>query len=184
MATDPSCIEECEEWTRCVAKNEGDIAALRKQIGELKEILLVGNSELIRAKTTLKDINKSILHTKGRAATVRDLMEVYGKWTRRLQSITPSYIVGEVANPNDSEEFVYKCALCNTGFPSRNVVMASCGCYYHPWCIVIQTWHSKTCFNESYAREFTKEWRRSMSLFYFEGNYSKEKLGTRFAYIK
>ena len=111
------------------------------------------NSELIRAKVALKDINKNILHTKGRAAAVRELMEVYGQKTRRLQSITPSCIIGELIDLNDTEEFVYKCALCNTGFPSRDVVMASCGCYYHPWCIVTQTWHSTTCFNESCARE-------------------------------
>ena len=178
MATNPNCLEECEEWTQCVSKNEEDIVALQKQIGDLKEILLVGNSELIKAKGALKDINKSIVHAKGRATTVRDLIEVYGKWTRRLQSITPSCIIGEVADPNDSEEFVYKCALCNIGFPSRDVVMASCGCYYYPWCIVTQIWHSKICFNESCAREFTEEWRRSIGLFYFEDNYSKEKLGT------
>ena len=103
-------------------------------------------------------------------------MEVYGKWTRRPQSITPSCIVDEIADPNDNEEFVHKSALCNIGFPSRDFVIASCGCYYHPWCIVTQTWHSKICFNKSCAREFTKEWRRSMGLFYFEGNYSKKKL--------
>ena len=170
IATDPSYIEECKEWTQCVAKNEEDIAVLRKQIGDLKEILLVGNSELIRAKIALKDINKSILYAKGRVEVVRDLMEVYGKWT--------SCIVGEVADPNDSEEFVHKFALCNTGFPSCDIVMASCSCYYHLWYIVIQTWHSKTCLNESSVREFIEEWRRSMGLFYFEGNYSKEKLGT------
>ena len=28
MATNPSCTQECEEWTQCVVRNEGDIAAL------------------------------------------------------------------------------------------------------------------------------------------------------------
>ena len=148
------------------------IVALRKQINDLKENTLHSNSDLISAKAALRSVKNRILDAKGRIAAVRDLLEVYGKRTRRPQSITPSCIIGEMTDPNDSEEFVQKCALCNTGFPSRGVVMASCGCYYHPWCIVTQAWHSKTCFGESCAREFTDVWRRSMGLFYFEGTYS------------
>ena len=132
MASDPSCTQDYEEWTQCVARNVADIVALRKQIKDLKENTLHGNSDLISAKATLRDVNKSILDAKGRAAAIRNLLEVYGKRTRWPQSITPSCIVGEVTDPNDSEEFVQKCALCNTGFLSRDVVMASCSCYYHP----------------------------------------------------
>ena len=172
MATDPSCTQECEEWTQCVARDVVDIVALRKQIKDLKENTLHGNSNLISAKAALINVKKRILDAKGTAAVVRDLLEVYGKRTQRPQSITPSCIVGEVTDLNDNEEFVQKCGLCNTGFPNRDVVMASCGCYYHPWCIVTQTWHSKTCFDESCVREFTNVWRRSMGLFYFEGTYS------------
>ena len=172
MATDPSCTQECEEWNQCIARDVEHIVALRKQINDLKEITLHSNSDLISAKAALRSVKIRILDAKGRVAAVRDLLEVYGKRTRRPQSISPSCIVGEMTDPNDSEEFVQKCALCNVGFPSRDVVMASCGCYYHPWCIVTQAWHSKTCFDESCAREFTNVWRRNMGLFYFEGTNS------------
>ena len=172
MATDPSCTQECGEWNQCVARDVEHIVALRKQINDLKEITLHSNSDLISTKAALRSVKIRILDAKGRAAAVRDLSEVYGKRTRQPQSISPSYIVGDMTDPNDSEEFVQKCALCNTDFPIRDVVMASCGCYYHPWCIVTQAWHSKTCFDEFCAREFTNVWRRSMGLFYFEGTNS------------
>ena len=182
MATDPSCTEECEEWTQCIARDVAEIEALRKQIKDLKENTLHGNSDLISVKAALNNVKKKIMDAKGRAAAVRDLFEVYGKKTRRPQSLTPSCIVGELADPNDSKEFVQKCALCNAGFPSRDVVMASCGCYYHPWCIVTQTWHSKFCFDESCTREFTDVWRRSMGLFYFEGTFSQAQHQTEFSF--
>ena len=132
MATNPSCTQECEEWNQCIARDVEHIVALRKQINDLKEITLHSNSDLISAKAALRSVKIRILDAKGRAAVVRDLLEVYGKRTWRPQSISPSCIVGEMTDPNNSEEFVQKCALCNTGFPSRDIVMALCGCYYHP----------------------------------------------------
>ena len=44
MATDLDCMEECGKWIQHVANNEKDIAALIKQIGELREVLLKENS--------------------------------------------------------------------------------------------------------------------------------------------
>ena len=44
MATDLDCMEECWKWIQHVANNEEDIAALSKQIGELREVLLKENS--------------------------------------------------------------------------------------------------------------------------------------------
>ena len=111
MATNPSCTEECEEWTQCIARDVAEIEALRKQIKDLKENTLHGNSNLISVKAALSNVKKKIMDAKGRATAVRDLFEVYGKRTRRPQSLTPSCIVGELADPNDSEEFSKMCAL-------------------------------------------------------------------------
>ena len=101
------------------------------------------NSELLSAESTVKDVKIKIIDAKGRAVAVRELMEVYGHRTRQPQSFSPSCIISDIIDPRDSEEFVHRCALCDKGFPNRDVVMASYGCYYHPWCIVTQTWHSK-----------------------------------------
>ena len=98
MATDPSCTQECEEWNQCVARDVEDIVALQKQIKDLKENTLHGNSDLLLAKAALRSVKKRILDAKGRATAVMDLLEVYGKRTRRPQSITPSCIVGEMAD--------------------------------------------------------------------------------------
>ena len=44
MATDLDSMEEYRKWTQRIANNEEDIAALSKQIGELRKVLLKENS--------------------------------------------------------------------------------------------------------------------------------------------
>ena len=66
--------------------------------------------------------------------------------------------------------YICSCALCGHGFPAKDVVMESCGCNYHPWCIVTQTWLSKNCANQDCDKVFTEEWRASLGVFNRDGN--------------
>jgi hypothetical protein len=71
------------------------------------------------------------------------------------------------------EESVFKwmpCALCDSPFPNKDVVLAPCMCLYHPWCIVMQNWVSKSCAKEDCRRIFGEAWQRSYGLFYIQGN--------------
>ena len=109
MATDLDCMEECRKWIQRIANNEEDIAALSKQIGELRKVLLKENSYVINTKAVVKDIKKKIVHATGRATVVWKLMEVYNQSTRQPQSITPSCIIGELMDSTNNEDFVQKC---------------------------------------------------------------------------
>ena len=84
--------------------------------------------------------------------------------TRRPKSFTPSPIVGDVADGdwNQIHNELKPCSLCGKCFPEFDVVIGSCGCLYHPWCILTQSWISRSSTNEKYKKEFTSSWMRSM----------------------
>ena len=52
--------------------------------------------------------------------------------------------------------FLKPCALCTKGFPSKDVIMATCGCNYHRWCCVTQNWLSQNCAAENCKMPFIK----------------------------
>ena len=58
----------------------------------------------------------------------------------RLIPFSPSPMLGEVADFEESaiEDSIHPCALCGKPFFNKDVIMASCGCFYHPWCILTQ----------------------------------------------
>ena len=56
------------------------------------------------------------------------------------------------------------CALCKTGFPNLDIVIAPCQCQYHPWCVVMQNWIEDTCANNHCKTKFPTIWKRSFGL--------------------
>ena len=90
---------------------------------------------------------------------------------RRSNSLHPSCIIGRIANGDwDKAETAMKpCSLCGKCFPKLDVVMESCGCLYHPWCILTQCWINRSCGNQSYKKEFTTASMQSMGLVNIDG---------------
>ena len=162
-STDPDCIDEFEEWSKRITINEENLESLTTQIQDLDEINRRENAEVLNALAAVKDVKVRVADAKGRLGQIRNLIDVHSRTTKQPQTITPSSIVGSHEEELD-DGCLRPCALCGRGFPHRDVVMASCGCHYHPWCIVTQTWNSGLCFEESCREVFTEPWRRSMGL--------------------
>ena len=77
---------------------------------------------------------------KSLVATVNVVLKVNNQHKVRPISIIPSPMLGEGVDSKESlvEDCIQSCALCGKPFPNRDVIMASCGCFYHLWCIVIE----------------------------------------------
>ena len=93
---------------------------------------------------------------------------MHSRSMRRPQTFSPSCILGDL-HDDDEDGNMKPCALCGRGFPNRDIVMASCGCHHHPWCIATQTWNSDLCSDSACQEEFIASWRRSMGLHHIEG---------------
>ena len=165
--TDPDCIDESEEWSKRVIVNEQNLESLTTQIHDLDEINRRENAKVLNALAAVKDVKARVADAKGRLGQIWNLIDVHSRTAKRPQTISPSSIVGSHEELDNG--CLLPCALCGLGFPHRDVVMASYGCHYHPWCIVTQTWNSGVCFEESCREVFTESWRRSMGLHYIEG---------------
>ena len=153
-STDPDCIDESEEWSKRVTVNEENLESLTTQIRDLDEINRRENAEVLNALATVKDLKARVADAKGKLGEIRNLIDVHSRTAKRPQTISPSSIVGSHEELDDG--CLRPCALCGLGFPHQDVVMASCGCHYHPWCIVTQTWNSGLCFEESCREVFTE----------------------------
>ena len=167
-ATDVDCNEELEEWRQRVIKNEECLDFLIIQIQELDEINHRENSKVLNALTAVKDVKKRVVDAKGRLKLIQNQIEVHSKTSKQPQSITPSSIIVDLQE-DDKDSCLKPCSLCGRGFLKRDVVMASCGCHYHLWCIVTQTWNSGLCYDETCRHVFLEPWRRSMGLHNIEG---------------
>ena len=129
--TDPDCNEELEEWRQRVTKNEECLDSLIIQIQELDEINCRENSEVLNVLAAVKDVKKRVVDAKGRLGLIQYQIEVHSRTSTRPQSITPSPILANLQE-DDKDSCLKPCSLCGRGFPSRDIVMASCGCQYHP----------------------------------------------------
>ena len=167
-STDLDCIDESEKWSQRVTNNEENLESLTTQIRDLNEINRRENAEVLNALATIKDVKVRVADAKARLEQIRNLIDMDSRTTKRPQTISPSSIVGSHRDELD-DGCLRPCALCGRGFPHRDVVMASCGCHYHPWCIVTQTWNLGLCFEESCREVFTEPWKRIMDLHYIEG---------------
>ena len=168
-STDPNCIDKSEEWSQRVTNNENNLQSLTTQICNLDEINRRENTEVLNAVAAVKDIKVRVAYARSRLGQICNLIDVHSRTTKRPQTINPSSIVGSLEE-EQNDGCLKPCALCGRGFPHRDIVMAdSCGCHYHPWCIVTQTWNSRLCYEESCREVFTEPWRRSMGLHYIEG---------------
>ena len=166
--TDPDCIDESKEWSQRVTNNEENLQSLTTQIRDLDKINRRENAEVLNAVAAVKDVKVRVANARGRLEQICNLIDMHSRTTRRPHTISPNSIVGELEEEHD-DGYLKPCALCGRGFLHRDIVMASCGCHYHLWCIVTQTWNSGLYYKESCREVFIEPWRRSMGPHYIEG---------------
>ena len=142
--TEPECNEESEEWLQRVTTNEEKLQSLTTEIEEFSEINQRENTKVLNALVAVKEVKVRLAHAHGRLGQVQNLYAVHSRSMRRPQIFSPSCILSDLQD-DDEDGNMKPCTLCGRGFPNRDIVMASCGCHYHPWCIATQTWNSELC---------------------------------------
>ena len=163
--------ERREKFTLKVSHCENQILKLREEIERLDTLHHQGNHRLLNALDVVCTLNKEIKDLKdARKVIMRSIQNLTNR-TRWPRSFTPSSIVGDIANGDlDHDQIELKpCSLCGKSFPKLDVVMGSCGCLYHPWCILTQCWISRRCENERCKNNFTSVWMKSIGLANIDG---------------
>ena len=158
--------EKVAEYTLKIANNDCKLAQLRDQVSKLDSHHCESNSRLLNALDAVGNLNREIKDRKEARKTKMKVILTLTNPIRRPTSLHPSSIIGNIPNGDwDEAETTRKpCSLCGKCFPKLDVVMGSCGCLYHPWCILTQCWISRSCGNQSCKKEFTATWMESMGL--------------------
>ena len=163
--------ERASKFVSKAANNEIRLQNLQEDIRRLDTLHHEGNSRMLNALDAVGKLNKEMKELKELRQVKMTLIKKLNSPTQRPKSFTPSSIVGDVVD-GDWDQIQNKlkpCSLCGKCFPIFDVVMGSYGCLYHPWCILTQTWISRSCANEKCKKEFTSSWMRSMELANIEG---------------
>ena len=175
-------VEECgsedlslwyEQRIECEVKV---IAALEDSIRRLKEESQDSATELLEASEEEKSLS---------AMKIRQTVDVERRKTLLLTvqtranialTRTPSPIIEEKESTPETHEIVIQpCALCRSGFPNFDIVVAPCLCIYHPWCVGMQCWLEENCANPFCKDKFPESWLRSFGLYRMEGMSSSTK---------
>ena len=158
--------EKVAEYTLKISNNDCKLAQLRDQVSKLDSLHRESNSRLLNALDAVGNLNKEIKDRKEARKIKMKVIQTLSNPSRRPTSLHPSTIIGEIPNGDWDEAEITKkpCSLCGKGFPKLDVIMGSCGCLYHPWCILTQCWISRIYGNQSYKKEFTEAWMESMGL--------------------
>ena len=149
--------EKVVEYTLKLANNESKLAQLHEQISRLDTLHREMNSRLLIALDAVGNLNKD---RKEARKIKKKAIQTLTNPLRLPNSLHPSTIIGDIPNGVWDEAKTAKkpCSLCGKCFPKLDVVMGSCGCLYHPWCILTQCWISQSCGNQSCKKEFTATW--------------------------
>ena len=176
LSDDPDNQDLLAIWTRKVEIQNEIIKRLQEQIDDIKGLSREENQETL---DILEMVNILIEKIKGKKTEIARKVKI----VRQLQTpscrpitLNPSSIFSQVdaddvVPPQQRLEdlplvgYIKPCALCTKAFPNKDVILAPCGCNYHPWCCVTQNWLSKTCAADTCRLPFTKAWKRSMGVF-------------------
>ena len=126
--------ERASEFASKAANNEIRLQNLQKNIRRLDTLHREGNSRMLNALDAVGKLNKEMKELKVLCQVKMTSIKKLSSLTRRPKSFTSSPIVGDVADGDwDQIQIELKpCSLCGKCFPNFDVVMGSCGCFYHP----------------------------------------------------
>ena len=158
--------EKVVEYTLKSANNDSKLVQLKEQISKLDSLHRESSSKLLNALDAVGNLNREIKDCKEARKIKKKVIQTLTNPFRRPTSLHPSTIIGDIPNGDwDEAETAKKpCSLCGKCFPKLDMVMGSCGCLYHPWCILTQCWISRSCRNQSCKKEFIATWMQSMEL--------------------
>ena len=163
---DDSDDEKVAKYTLKLANNNCKLAQLREHVSKLDSLYRESNNRLLNALDAMGNLNREIKDRKEARKIKMKVIQTLTNLLRRPTSLHPSTIIGDIPNGDwDEAETTKKpCSLCGKCFSKLDVVMGSCGCLYHLWCILTHCWISRSCGNQSCKKEFTAAWMENMGL--------------------
>ena len=162
-------------WSVKVDSLEESTKSLKQQIQDLEGLCREDNQDTLDALENLKVIKEKVKDANTEIAKKRKILHELRTPSCRPISMNPSSFLLQNDMDNDMDPqkstdlilvgYIKPCALCTKGFPNKDVILAPCGCNYHPWCYVTQNWLSRDCVDDKCKVPFTKAWKQSMGVF-------------------
>lgn len=168
---DISVDEEMRQWY-----NE-ELQSEERLLSELDERIRVRVEELVSVEPELsiaieEEMRLNSLEQEQRA-TVDRLEDLKLKLSERsnipLVRAPSRFIDSDTPRTDAVVINVHACAMCSTGFPNKDVILAPCLCVYHPWCAAMQAWIDGSCARATCHLEFPVSWLKSFGYYMIEG---------------
>ena len=166
------CSRALEHKTK-LATSECLIQTIQQQIQELENLNQGENNDIAMALDNVGALEDTIVGLRAKKEVKMKHIQMIRRSGRRPITMNPSRIIGDTAESECTEVQirVKLCSLCSKMFPKMDVILASCGCAYHPWCIITQAWISQSCANEDCLEDFKTAWLESMGLINMKGKF-------------
>ena len=175
LCASPEQLDLWATWSGKVDSLEESTKSLKQQIQDLESLCREDNQDTLDALENLRVIKEKVKDANAEIAKKRKILyELYTPSYRPI-SMNPSSFVLPKDMDNDMDPqkstdlmlvgYIKPCALCTKEFPNKDVILAPCGCNYHPWCCVTQNWLSRDCADDNCKVPFTKAWKQSMGVF-------------------
>ena len=170
---DPDQVDDLEMWMSKISEVQEKIHSLNTEMSELEAFSRREDDTLQQAHEELRSLKVKIKKLRAKTSRARRSAKELLTPSRRPITLKPGCrlaslqqnMEGQGDSPLALDIYICPCVLCGHGFPAKDVVMASCGCNYHRWCVVTQNWLSRRCANQECDNVFTDEWRTTMGVF-------------------
>ena len=154
-----------------VSHYQNRLQKLEEEIVRLETLHRQGNDRKISALEAVVILNKEIKELKEAQQLKMKCIQKLTSRTCWPKSFSSSSIVGDIPD-GDSDQVdneLKPCSFCSKSFSKMDIVIGSCACLYHPWCIVTQCWISGSYANKRCKKNFTFVWMKSMGLANIDG---------------
>ena len=142
LCADPEDLDLWATWSTKVDSLEESTNSLKQRIKELEGLNQEVNQGTLDALETLKVIKEKVKDSNAEIAKKRKIIQQLSTPSCRPITLNPNRIMVQVdmdkdVHPSQStdhqlDNYMKPCALCSKGFPHKDVILASCGCNYHP----------------------------------------------------
>ena len=157
-----------------IRNEEAGITAVKQLICRKEERLVVSGVDIAQHAEEEKKLEAEESATKLKADRLgRALKWLQENCPSPMISAPSSFAEGDARMQTSAEEIgvikIGECALCGSGFPHLNIIVAPCSCGYHPWCAAVHCLLQDKCADPTCNKHILEAWRKSSGFFQIEG---------------
>ena len=146
-------------------KEEDRIVNLKYRLKKKEIALIDTKGEISEAMEELKRLEAIMEDLQDKSDRLRDKLRKMADRIHIPFTLRASQDIQDLNSGRNSFQLTVKpCALCESNFPQMDILLASCQCPYHPWCLVMQCWLADQCAHRECCEKFAENWKKSLGL--------------------